>query len=106
MIFNQIWRIAHVFYSFVMVAGGFFNNGKTASDGRHSATPLGDATIGRFTKIGWATIASSNASSSTDGSKSPNSSADVLWVRLRHHKGDDGGFVQAVADDTQAINFI
>ncbi len=60
---------------------GFSKIGRTASDGRHRATLFGVQTMGRFTRIGWAIIASSNASSFTDGSSSPNSSAGDFDVR-------------------------
>jgi hypothetical protein len=54
---------------------------KTVSDGRHSLTPFGVQTIGRFTRIGWRVMASSNASSETSGAVSPISSAGERAMR-------------------------
>ncbi len=58
-----------------------YRRSSTASAGRHSLAPLGLSTIGRSTRIGWATMASMISSSETPARVSPSSSAGVPRTR-------------------------
>src|SRR5690606_27724663 len=61
--------------------GSLSSRSRTVSDGRQSLTPFGVQTIGRFTRIGWCVMASSNASSETSGAVSPIPSAGERAMR-------------------------
>ncbi|MNE88395.1 hypothetical protein D3C80_1857010 [compost metagenome] len=60
---------------------------RTASEGRHSFTPSGDTTIGRFRRTGWASIASRSWSSVRSGAPRPSSAKGVPFSRRRLRSG-------------------